>query len=440
MSILPKDELSKSEPKFVNFYYQGDDEYSLSNNTINSIHRDPSGTMWLATGRGLNKLVDSNKELENLNENSSLKFEKYFKEDGLPINGILGIVEDKAGNLWMSSTKGITRLDVADTTFTNFSEDDGLQGDEFRENAYFINPDGRMFFGGTNGFNAFYPEDIKPNPFLPQVVLTDIQVSNVQLRPGQEVNGEVIITKPIHMTSAISLSHKNKMIVLDFAGLHYAKPSSIKYAYYLENFEEDWNYTDKRTATYTNLDPGTYTFWVKASNNDGIWNDEAISLTIEVRPPWWATVWFRLLVIAVIAAAVFSFISYKTKQLKKNQRILELKVKEATDKVNAQNSKLREAQGKLTSIMDDVKNQLGKASEELLDAANQQASTAEELSASMEEITGEMAENAGNMHRMLDTVKHVEAESEESVRIVSNTLKSINNISESIGTKRSIEA
>ena len=119
------------------------------------------------------------------------------------------------------------------------------------------------------------------------------------------------------------------------------------------------------TATYTNLDPGTYTFWVKASNNDGIWNDEAISLTIEVRPPWWATVWFRLLVIAVIAAAVFRFISYKTKQLKKNQRILELKVKEATDKVNAQNSKLREAQGKLTSIMDDVKNQLGKASEEL---------------------------------------------------------------------------
>lgn len=433
LSIMPRSERDKANPKFVSYKYDGDDETSLSNNTINSIYCDPSGTVWLATGRGLNKVVDKNNVLENLDTNSKLEFEKYLVEDGLPADGLLGVVEDNMGNLWVSSTNGISRFNVADTTFTSYYESDGLQGNEFRENAYFVNSEGRIFFGGTNGFNAFYPESISANPFLPEVVFTNLQVLNRSVSPGQEINGEVILTKPIHMTSSISLSHKNNMLVLDFAALHYAKPESNKYAYYLEDFDEDWVYTDNRSATYTNLSPGTYTFWVKATNNDGVWNEEATSLLIEVRPPWWGTIWFRLLVVAVVVGLVFWFFSYKTKRLKENQRTLELKVKEATDKVSAQNSKLTEAQAKLTSIMDDVKSQLGKASEELLEASNRQASTSEEISASMEEITSEMAENASNMHRMLETVKNVEGESEESVRIVSTTLNAINDISESIG-------
>ena len=433
LSILPQSQRDKPNPKFVNFRYDKDEKTSISNNTINAIYCDPSGTVWLATGRGINKVVDNNNVLANINFESELNFEKYYKEDGLPADGILGIVEDRSGNLWMTSTNGISKFNVTDTTFTNYSESDGLQGNEFRENAYFINNEGRIFFGGTNGMNAFYPEDIKANPFLPEVVLTDLQILNKSVKPGQKINGEVILSQPIHMTSSISLSHKNNMIVLDFAALHYAKPSSNKYAYFLEDFDENWNYTDKRSATYTNLDPGTYTFRVKATNNDGIWKDEGTSILIEVRPPWWATIWFRLLIVASIAGLVFWFISYKTKRLKQNQRTLESKVKEATDKVSAQNSKLTEAQAKLTNIMDDVKNQLGKASEELLDASNRQASTSEEISASMEEITSEMGENASNMHRMLETVKKVEEETQESVKIVSQTLNSINNISESIG-------
>ncbi len=433
LSIMPRSERDKPNPQFVNFVYSRDDENSLSNNTINSIYCDPSGTMWLATGRGLNKMVDKNNVLENFNKSSKLEFEKFLMQDGLPADGLLGVVEDKEGNLWISTTNGISKFNVADTTFTSYFDSDGLQSNEFKENAYFINPEGRIFFGGANGFNAFYPQGIKANPFLPEVVFTDLQILNRSVSPGQEINGEVVLSKPIHMTSSISLSHKNNVVVLDFAALHYAKPESNQYAYYLENFDEDWVFSENRTATYTNLNPGTYTFWVKATNNDGVWNEEASSLIIEVRPPWWATIWFRLLIVVVVIGLVFLFISYKTKQLKENQRTLELKVKEATDKVSAQNSKLTQAQTKLTSIMDDVKNQLGKASEELLDAANRQASTSEEISASMEEITSEMAENASNMHRMLDTVKKVEGESEESVKIVSTTLNAINDISESIG-------
>lgn len=432
LSILPARERDKANPQFVNFQYIKGDSTSLSNNTISAIYRDRSGTMWLATDKGLSKYSDKENLLENINNTSQLEFESYNKTDGLPGEGIVGVVEDNMGNIWVSSTNGISKLDVIDTTFTNYSESDGLQSNEFWHNASYVNAAGRIFFGGPNGFNAFYPENIKANEFLPEVVLTDIQILNKSVKPGQEINGEVVISKPIYMTPSISLSHKNNMIVLEYAGLHYAKPSSNKYAYYLENFDEDWNYTSNRTATYTNLNPGTYTFRVKATNNDGVWNEEETSLIIEVRPPWWGTIWFRLLVLLSVIGLVAWFISYKTRQLKENQRILELKVSEATDKVNAQNSKLQEAQGKLTNIMNDVKNQLGKASVELLDASNRQASTSEEISASMEEITSEMAENASNMTRMLQTVKQVETESEDSVKIVSNTLNSINDISESI--------
>lgn len=432
LSILPASERDKAQPKFVNYRYKKGDKKSLSNNTIGSICRDRSGTMWLATDKGLNKCIDKDNVLKNLNENSKLEFISYHKKDGLPGEGIVGIVEDKAGNIWVSTTSGISRLNVADTTFTNYAESDGLQSNEFWHNASYINSDGRIFFGGPNGFNAFYPDKIKANAFLPEVVITNIEIVNKTVKPGQEINGEVIISKPVYMTPSISLSHKNNMITLEFAGLHYAKPSSIKYAYYLENFDEGWNYTNKRTVTYTNLDPGTYIFRVKATNNDGQWNEKGTSLIIEVRPPWWATIWFRILALAAIVGAIAWFISFRTKQLKENQKILEQKVSEATDKVNTQNSKLKDAQAKLTNIMDDVKNQLGRASEELLDASTSQASTAEEISASMEEIASELTENAGSMLQMLDSVKQVEGDAKKSVTIVKDTLHSINEISESI--------
>jgi ligand-binding sensor domain-containing protein len=432
LSILPAGERDKANPKFINFKYKKDDKKSISNNTIGSICRDRSGTMWLATDKGLNKCIDKDNALKNLNENSKLEFVSYHKKDGLPGEGVIGLVEDKAGNIWMSTSNGISKFNIADTTFTNYSESDGLQSNEFLHNASYINSEGRIFLGGPNGFNAFYPEKIKANAFLPEVVITDIEILNKSVKPGQEINGEVIISKPVYMTPSISLSHKNNMITLEFAGLHYAKPSSIKYAYYLENFDKEWNYTNKRTATYTNLDPGTYIFRVRATNNDGHWNEKGTSLIIEVRPPWWATIWFRILTLASIIGGIAWFISFRTKQLKENQKALELKVSEATDKVNAQNSKLKEAQAKLTNIMDDVKNQLGKASEELLDASTSQASTAEEISASMEEIASELTENAGSMLQMLDSVKEVEGDAEQSVTIVKNTLDSINEIAESI--------
>jgi methyl-accepting chemotaxis protein len=202
----------------------------------------------------------------------------------------------------------------------------------------------------------------------------------------------------------------------------------------MEGFDKNWNYVgSQKFATYTNLDPGNYTFRVKAANNDGLWNDEGTSIRIIIRPPWWATIWFRMLALGFVIGIVVLFISYRTRRLKQNQKVLEDKVTEATEKVNSQNSKLREAQTRLTSIMDDVKNQLGKASVDMLNASTDQAASAEQISSSMEEIASEIADSAGNMFAMLETVKKVEIEAEESVRIVTDTTKSILDISNDIG-------
>ena len=138
LSILPAGERGKANPKFVNFRYKKGDPKSLSNNTIGSICRDHSGAMWLATDKGLDKYVDKDNLLKNLNENSKLEFKSYFKNDGLPSNGIVAIVEDKSGNIWTSTTNGISKFNVADTTFTNYSESDGLQSNEFWHNASYI--------------------------------------------------------------------------------------------------------------------------------------------------------------------------------------------------------------------------------------------------------------------------------------------------------------
>jgi methyl-accepting chemotaxis protein/ligand-binding sensor domain-containing protein len=434
LSIIPANEKNKTKPIFLNFEKKKGDPNSLSHNTINAFANDKDGTMWIGTMYGINKVVDKENALKNLRKNSKLEFHSFHKKDGLPNESVIGVVKDKSNNLWLSTSSGISRFNIADTSFTNYSENDGLQGNEFWHNAYFSDPTGRIFFGGANGFNAFFPENIKPNSILPKVVITDLKIFNETVKPGQKINGQVILSQPVYMTPSISLSYKNNIITFEFAAIHYTRPLNNKYAYYLEGFDNDWIYSgNRRTATYTNLDPGTYTLYVKASNNDGIWNEKGTSIIIEILPPWWATIWFRGFALLTIIGLIVSFISWRTKQLKQNQKLLENKVKEATEKVNLQNSKLKDAQAKLTNIMDDVKNQLGRASEELLDASNNQASTAEEISASMEEIASEITENASITLQMLETAKVIEAEADDSVKIVSESLNSIIDISESIG-------
>jgi signal transduction histidine kinase/ligand-binding sensor domain-containing protein len=336
LSILPAKEKNKLNPEFINYKHAEKDPQSLSDNLINVFCQDRTGTMWIGTAGGLNKVIRKDNDFSNIDKDNELEFYSYHTSDGLPSEGITGIVEDNNGNLWLSTTNGISRFNPSEGSFINYDESDGLQSNEFWHNAYFKDQNGRIYFGGNNGLNAFYPDSIKLNPFLPQVVFTDIKILNKSVGIGEKINGDVIISKSISETSQIVFSYKNNILSLEFAALHYAQPDKNRYAYKMEGFDKEWNYVgNKRDATYTNLHPGTYIFRVKGSNNDGVWNEEGASLKIIITPPFWRTAWFRLILILLIILTAYGVHLNRVKHIVEYGRELEKKVAEKTKDLEA---------------------------------------------------------------------------------------------------------
>ncbi len=288
------DVLERETGRFVHYANDPNNINSLSNNSILWIHEDSRKLVWVGTLEGLN-VFDPAKRT----------FTSFRTEDGLPHNTILTILEDNAGNLWMSTPNGISNLVISNGKFTfkNYDESDGLQGKQFNDNSALKTRDGHLIFGGVNGFNMFRPEDIRMNTLKPRIILSDFQVMNKSVRAGESIDGKVVLPKAINLTSDIELNHNQNAISIEFAALSYIHPEKSKYQYILEGSDQDWVTTSgmSRRATYTNLDPGDYTFRVRAANNDGVWSDEAVTLRITVLPPFWKTATaFVLYVITVL--------------------------------------------------------------------------------------------------------------------------------------------
>ena len=345
ISVLTADEKRKADPKFINFKGEKSKPQSLSSNTINAFCQAHDGTFWVCTSGGLNKVTNHTEITGNFENFPQLTFDSYHITDGLPSEGIAGIVEDNNGYIWLSTSNGISKMDPQSGTFVNYNKDHGLQSNEFWHNAYFKNDQGMVFFGGENGFNAFYPDKIVTNPFLPKVVLTELLLFNKTVKVGEKVNNQIVLKEPIYRTNEVSLSHKNNIITFQFAALHYAEPSLNKYAYYLDGFEEDWNYADnKRSATYTNLDPGEYTFRVKATNNDGIWSDHEVALSIVVDPPWWNTLLVKTIVLVMLVLLILMIFRIRLRILKRQKRTLQQTVDKRTEELLEANTLLEEKQ------------------------------------------------------------------------------------------------
>ena len=350
---------------FIHYEHHLNDPKSLSNDNINYITEDSKGNLWIGTKGGLN-LFDRKKQ----------NFRVYKQEDGLPNNVINGILEDKQGNLWISTNKGISRFNPEENSFRNFDVQDGLQGNEFFHGACYKTRDGEMYFGGHNGYNSFYPDSIKDNDYIPPVVITDFQIFNQQVKAGGK---ESPLQKHINETKELTLSYKESVFSFEFAALNYAHPDKNQYAYMLEGFDKEWNYVgNKRTATYTNLNPGNYTFRVKASNNDGIWNEEGTSLALIITPPYWQSWWFR----AVLAIAVFGgAIGFYTVRMSsiKNQKIeLEKLVRERTSEVVSQKEEMEAQAQVLLSLNEELEEQKEEilASREAAEAARKESEKA----------------------------------------------------------------
>ncbi|MGB5667250.1 MAG: two-component regulator propeller domain-containing protein, partial [Maribacter sp.] len=259
---LSKEESTKKQPKFRIYKNEQGNPNTISHNYILSLYESSNGIFWVGTfGGGLNRFIPSNDE-------NKEKFVSYSEADGLPNNVIKGILEDEDGNLWLSTNQGLSRFNPKEKTFKNFDVNDGLQSNEFQELACLKRKNGEMLFGGINGFNTFFPKNIKENTYEPETVITDFLISNKTVEIGKEMNGRPILKKTINETKEIKLKYKENSFSFEFAALHFAAPGKNKFAYMLEGFDEDWIQTssNKRFATYTNLAPGAYTLKVKASN------------------------------------------------------------------------------------------------------------------------------------------------------------------------------
>jgi len=220
---------------------------------------------------------------------------------------VSGILEAASGYLWLSTNMGLSRFDPASEVFKRYDASDGLQSNEFNMSAYHRSDGGEMFFGGINGFNAFFPADITDSEYIPPLVISDFKLFNVSVRIGQDTP----LRESIVQADVITLSHEEDFFEIEYAALHYSAPEQNQYAYMLEGLDKDWNYVgNRRFAGYTGVRPGEYTFRVKGSNGDGVWNEQGAALGVVITPPYWQTWWFRgslaaLLIGSAIGAATW---------------------------------------------------------------------------------------------------------------------------------------
>ncbi|MGE4290229.1 MAG: two-component regulator propeller domain-containing protein [Salinivirgaceae bacterium] len=313
VNIAPLNVLNSGQSGFVHYVFSENDSWSLSNNEINCMLEDRNGTLWLGTSNGLNKaLIPEGKTTNEVIYQGKLRFRSFFDTDGLPNNVICGLLEDKEGYLWISTMDGLSKLDPVTQTFTNYNANDGLQANEFHTNGFYKNASGELFFGGVNGISAFNPVDIKQNPHLSKVTITVFKVFDTDVKPNQKIRNKVLLTEDISSTEQIVLSHKHKEFSFEFSGMHFSNTANVRYMYRLLGFNNEWRNTEanEHSATYTNIFEGDYVFQVKATNNDGIWNDQIAQIKITVLPPFWRTPLFYSLYFLAILILLFFFRKY----------------------------------------------------------------------------------------------------------------------------------
>jgi signal transduction histidine kinase/ligand-binding sensor domain-containing protein/DNA-binding response OmpR family regulator len=295
---------------------------SLSHNNVLSICESSSGilaedttatVLWIGTEGGLNKLV-----FDHTGKQPAGEFTRYNTRNGLPNNSIKGILDDGQGHLWISTNNGIAKFDPTAGTFRNYSIADGLQGNEFNPGAAYKTRTGELFFGGINGLNGFRPENVVDATYIPPIVLTDFQIFNQPVAIGPDSPLKATITE----AREIVLSHSQNVFSFQFAVLDYNAPEANQYAYKMEGFDNDWVYCgNRRFATYTHLDPGTYVFRVKGASSDGVWNDEGAMVAIVITPPWWRTSWAFAVYALLFVAALYVARRFELNRVRLNNEL-----------------------------------------------------------------------------------------------------------------------
>ncbi|WP_242155539.1 two-component regulator propeller domain-containing protein [Aestuariivivens sediminis] len=289
-------------------------EGSISNNYVRSIIKDSQGNFWIGTYEGLNKILNYTSTSEDIS------FKCYAKNDGLPNNMIHSIIEDNEQCLWIGTNNGLSKFIPSRNRFQNYFESDGIQSNEFSEHAVYKTDDGEIIIGGINGITTFYPNEITKSTRRPQTTVTDFYIDDERVKPNQKIGKNTPLKKGIAIADTIFLLPNQNNIGFDFSSMLYPNVDKIKYAFMLEGFDKTWQYTDETTkyANYTNLDHGKYTFKVKSTNGDGMWEENAKALFVHIKTPfkysWYAIVLYVVVIILILVYfSYFSIIRYTTK-------------------------------------------------------------------------------------------------------------------------------
>lgn len=293
---------------------------SLSNNRVFGITQDDKNNLWIGTAKGLNKL-----NLENYN------ITHYLEQPGLPNDFIYGVLADSNNDIWVSTNRGLSKLDHQTEVFTNYTEQDGLQNNEFNGKAAYKDENNNLYFGGMNGFNVFHPDSIPINKYVGKTIIEDVELF------GNSIDKNIIYK------DSLSFDYNENVITFNFSSLNFLLPEKNRYQFKMLGFDKQWRpVTKERSTTYTNLNPGTYTFLVKGSNNDLVWGEpDALFLTISA--PWYATTLFKIFLTMAVLLLITTIFLFRYNQKKKENLRLQKMVEARTAELRRSNEDLGEA-------------------------------------------------------------------------------------------------
>lgn len=326
VSMLPD---STEHFRFTHFKHNDDNPNSISSDVVMSLWEAKTGDLWIGTyGGGLNKYDPVTKQ-----------FSSFTEKNGLSNNSVYGVIGGEEGTLWLTTNQGASLFNMNSEVFRNFYASDGLQSNEFNTGAFHHSSNGELFIGGINGFNAFYPANIKINEIAPRVGITDVLLFNETIEPSQD--GSLKESAPYARTLFLDYDQNN--ITIKYTALHFTSPQGNQYKYILTNNEENYNEVgNNREAHYTNLSPGNYTFEVYACNSDGVWTEQPAILNIIISPPFWATWWFIMVLVLIGALIAFAIFRWRVRSINAQKEKLANLVEQRTRTVTLQKEKIEE--------------------------------------------------------------------------------------------------